>query len=142
MAYAAVWFVVLLLLALWSLTAWGLHAVGVWTLTHAGDLGGAAAGIGQGMGAVELPAWLAIWVPRELIEFLPAMLADLGPFMQAVLETAPALAGGITVLAWVIWALGSLMLVGAGVAGHLGVVAWRRGKAMPALRARLMPGGS
>jgi hypothetical protein len=53
-----------------------------------------------------------------------------------VLGTAPALAGGITVLAWVIWAIGSLMLVGAGVAGHLGLATWRGRKGLATLAQR------
>ncbi len=136
MVYAIVWSVVLLLLALWSLTVWALNAVGVWTLSHADQLGGAASGIGEGVGAMRLPEWLSIWVPREVVEVLPAMLADLGPFMQSVLETAPALAGGITVLAWVIWAIGGLILIGAGVAGHLGLATWRGRKGLASLAQR------
>jgi hypothetical protein len=46
MFYAISWFVVLALVALWSLAAWALHAVGVWTLTNAGALSGAASGAG------------------------------------------------------------------------------------------------
>ncbi|RZS53144.1 hypothetical protein [Sphaerotilus mobilis] len=122
MSYALVWSVTVVLLALWSFTVWALNAVSVWTLSHAGDLGGAASGVG----ALRLPEWLAIWVPQEIVQAVPAMLADLAPFVQAVLETAPVLAGGVTVLAWVIWTLGSLMLIGAGVAGHLGMAVWRR----------------
>ncbi|MGY0196409.1 hypothetical protein ACWA7J_15195 [Leptothrix sp. BB-4] len=132
MPYALVWSVVLILLALWSLTAWVLHAASVWAVTHAGGLGDVATGIG----AVRPPEWLALWVPAELLDLLPAMLADLGPFVQSLLEAAPALSGGLTVLAWAIWAIGGLMLIGAGVAGHLGLLAWRRRTTQPAMAPR------
>ncbi len=130
MPYAILWSAILFLLALWSLTAWGLHAVGAWSLTHAGDLGGAAAGIAD----LRLPEWLSIWVPAEVLQVLPAFLSDMEPFVQALLQAAPVLAGGFTVLAWVVWAFGSAILVGAGVAGHLAVATWRsrRGPTIPA----------
>ena len=44
MFYAISWFAVLSLLALWSLAAWALHAVAVWTVSNAGALTGAASG--------------------------------------------------------------------------------------------------
>jgi hypothetical protein len=40
------WFAVIALLALWSLAAWALHAVAVWTVSNAGALTGAASGAG------------------------------------------------------------------------------------------------
>ena len=46
MFYALSWFFVVALLALWSLAAWALHAVAVWTVSNAGvirRLPGAAA---------------------------------------------------------------------------------------------------
>lgn len=132
MPYAIVWSLVLFLLALWSLTAWALHAVSVWTVTHAGGLGGVA----TGLGAIRPPEWLAIWVPAEVLDVLPALFADLGPLVQSLLEAAPALSGGLTVLAWAVWAFGALMLIGAGVAGHLGLLAWRRRAGPPVLPTR------
>jgi hypothetical protein len=43
-----------------------------------------------------------------------------------MLQAVPALAGGLTVAAWVIWALGSLLLVLLGVGLHLLIAMWRR----------------
>ncbi len=45
MFYALSWFVVFGLLALWSLGAWGFHAVAVWAVTNAGALAGATSGV-------------------------------------------------------------------------------------------------
>lgn len=36
MFYAINWFVVVVLLALWSFTAWALHALAAWTVSNAG----------------------------------------------------------------------------------------------------------
>jgi hypothetical protein len=137
MLYALAWFVVFLLVGLWSLTTWALHAVAVWVVTHAGALTG---GVTGWEGPV-LPDWLAVWMPAEWLQGVGAMLASLAPFVESLLQSMPSLAGLLTVAAWVIWALGSalLVLVGAGV--HLAVALWRRksgssgphpGRALPA----------
>lgn len=104
MFYALSWFVVIALLALWSLTAWALHAVLVWGLSHAGALSGAASGDSP----LSLPGWLSPWVPQELV--------------QAV----PALAGGLSVATWVLWGMGSVVLVLLGAALHLLIALFRR----------------
>lgn len=59
MVYVLSWFMVLSLLALWSLVAWALHAAAVWAVSNAGALTGAASGVGN----LSLPDWLAPWVP-------------------------------------------------------------------------------
>jgi hypothetical protein len=59
MFYLLSWFAVASLLALWSLAAWALHAVAVWSVSNAGALSGAASGVGS----IALPDWLAPWVP-------------------------------------------------------------------------------
>ncbi|MDP4302959.1 hypothetical protein [Leptothrix discophora] len=123
MPYALVWSAVFALLALWSLTAWALHAVGVWTVMNAGALGGVTAGLG---GAWQWPAWLAPWVPPALTAAVADAFTALAPFVHGLLHAAPALAGGVTVAAWGVWAVGGLLLVMLGVAGHAAIVVWRR----------------
>jgi hypothetical protein len=127
MLYALAWFVVLLLVGLWSLTTWALHAVAVWVVTQAGALTG---GVTGWEGPV-LPDWLAVWMPAEWLQGLGAMLASMAPLVESLLQSMPSLAGLLTVAAWVIWALGSalLVLVGAGV--HLALALWRRRHAGP-----------
>ena len=120
--YAIIWFVVVALLALWSLAAWALHAVGIWTVSNAGALSGAASGVG----AVRLPEWLARWVPQELSQPLTALLSGLGPVVDGLLQAAPALADGLTAASWVVWGIGSVLLVLLGAALHLLIALWRR----------------
>jgi hypothetical protein len=122
MFYALNWFVVASLIALWSLAAWTLHAVVVWTVSNAGALSGAA----SGASAMAVPDWLAPWVPPEIAQWVSQLLAGLGPVVDGLLQAAPALAGGVTVATWVVWGIGSVLLVLLGAGLHLLIALWRR----------------
>lgn len=118
MFYALSWVVVLGLLALWSLAAWGLHGVAVWAVSQAGALTGAA----SGATGLRLPDWLAPWVPADVVQAAMALVSGLAPAVDSLLQAAPALAGGLTLVAWVVWALGTLLLVVLGAADRKSVV--------------------
>ncbi len=122
MFYALSWFLVFGLVALWSLAVWALHAVAVWSVSNADTLSGVAQGA-EGLG---LPVWLSPWVPAEEVEAMTALLTDLAPVVEALLQTVPALTGSLTLVSWVIWGLGSglLLLLGAGL--HVVIAMWRR----------------
>lgn len=105
MFYAISWFVSLSLLAIWSLLCWGVHAFTVWAMSSAGALATGAAGAAS-VQAVLLPAWLQGWIPPELLQTLESWVTSAGPMLQGVLESVPALAGAVTVLAWGIWGWG------------------------------------
>lgn len=122
MLYALSWFFVFSLFALWSLAAWAVHAVAVWTVSNAGALTGVASDV-EGL---RLPEWLVPWVPPEIAQAMTSLLSGFAPVVESLLQTAPALAGGLTMATWVIWGLGSalLLLLGAGL--HLLIAMWRR----------------
>ena len=122
MFYALSWFLIFFFLVLWSLTVWAANAVALWTIAQAGTWNGAAAGAAS----LALPDWLAPWVPPEMAQALMAMLAGVAPMVESLLQSAPALAGGITVAAWVVWALGGIMLLLLGVGLHMLMAMWRR----------------
>jgi hypothetical protein len=122
MFYAFSWFFVASLIALWSLAAWALHAVAAWAVSGAGALSGAA----SGAGAMAVPDWLARWVPPEIAQGVSQLLAALGPVVDGLLQAAPALAGGVTVATWVVWGIGSVLLVLLGAGLHLLIALWRR----------------
>ena len=122
MSYALCWFVVVALLGLWSVAAWTLHAVAAWALANAG----AVAGAGPVAGTLQFPDWLVPWVPPQVAPFLSELLAGLGPVVDGLLQAAPALAGGITVVTWLVWGVGSVLLVLLGAALHLLIALWRR----------------
>ena len=81
MIYALIWFLVFGLLALWSLAAWAMNAVAVWTVSNAGAMTGAASGVES----LRLPEWLALWVPPEIVLGVTALLAGLAPIVGSVL---------------------------------------------------------
>ena len=113
MRYALSWFVNFSLLGLWSLAAWMVHAVAVWAVSNASALTGAASGVD----GLRLPEWLVPWVPPEIVQVISSPLQGLAHVVERLLEAAPALAGGLTVATWVIWGIGSalLVLLGAGM---------------------------
>ena len=122
MFYALSWFVVFALLALWSLAAWALHAVAVWTVSNAGAL----TGVASGASTVSLPGWLTPWMPPEVAQSASQLMAGLAPFVDSLLQAAPALAGGLMAATWVIWGIGSVLLVLLGAGLHLLIALWRR----------------
>jgi hypothetical protein len=46
--------------------------------------------------------------------------------VDSLLQAAPALAGGLTVATWVVWGIGSVLLVLMGTGLHLLIALWRR----------------
>ena len=105
--YALSWSVMLILLALWSLAAWAFHSIAAWTVSNAGVLA-------EGSGAIQslrAPDWLAPWIPPELALAFTTLLSTLSPAIEAALNQAPALAGGLSVAVWAVWGVGSALLV-------------------------------
>lgn len=122
MFYALSWFVVLGLLALWSLGVWAFHAVAVWAVLNAGSLSGAASGV-EGL---RLPDWLAPWIPPEMVQLVTSLFSGLAPVVEGLFQAVPALAGGLSVATWVIWGLGSVVLILVGAGLHLLIAMGRR----------------
>lgn len=105
--YALSWFAVICLLALWSFAAWTFHAAGAWAVAQAGVLAGSP-GAGDTLG---VPAWLAPWMPPELMALFTSMLSAVTPGIGATLEGAPALAGGLSATVWWVWGVGAAVLI-------------------------------
>ncbi|MFG6412981.1 hypothetical protein ACG02S_03605 [Roseateles sp. DC23W] len=123
------WSVVAVLAGLWSVTVWLCHVVVAALLGGAGHLP---------VKEIALPEAWTNWLPQPVSESITQMLEAAQPVLAAVLDYVPALAGGLTVVAWVVWALGAALLVLAGVASHLALRWWRRSQ-RPAPRATLRP---
>ncbi len=123
MFYALNWFVVVGLFMLWSLAAWAFHSLAVWTVANAGVLSGGAGALG----ALQVPGWLAVWIPAEYASSLNAIAAYLAPVVQAVVDWAPAMAGGVSMAVWTVWAIGAVLLI---LLGFLisGLIAVLRGR--------------
>ncbi len=122
MLFAISWIVVFLLLAFWSLTVWALHAVAIWTLSNAGALTSDPSGTRD----FRLPEGLAQWIPPEAAQAFASLIADLRPMADSLLQSAPALAGGVTVASWLLWGVGAVLLVLLGAGLHWLIAAARR----------------
>lgn len=122
MFYALSWFLSLALLALWSLACWGLHAAAVWGMAGAGALAGGSAALGTAL----WPDWVNVWIPPQLTGDVQALLASIGPMVEAALATVPALSGAVTVLAWTIWGLGAALLLALAIGAHVLIALFKR----------------
>jgi hypothetical protein len=122
MFYALSWLFVLGLLALWSLGAWALHAITLWSTSNVGALSGHAKAVEE----LNLPAWLAPWFPVEWVSAMKAMAAAMMPMVESVLAHAPDLGGGLSVVVWVLWGAGGLLLLLLGAALHAVIALLRR----------------
>ena len=73
-----------------------------------------AGALAGGPGAIEslrVPDWLAPWIPPELALAFTSMLSASSPAIEAALDQAPALAGGLSVATWTIWGVGIALIV-------------------------------
>lgn len=111
MFHLIIWLLTLGLLAIWSLGAWAFHSMAAWAVTNAGVLAG-----GSVAGVLRLPDWLAPWVPPELADLLTSLLSAFAPAVEGLIGWMPALAGGLSVVVWGVWALGSVLLLVLGLA--------------------------
>jgi hypothetical protein len=123
MYYALNWFVVVSLLILWSLAAWAFHSIAVWTVANAGTLAGSAGSIET----LQVPVWLAPWIPSEYSSSLNLVVSSLTPAIQTVLEWAPAMADGLSIAVWTVWAIGAVLVIVLGflVTGLIAVLSRR-----------------
>ncbi len=122
MFYVLSWSVMFVLLVLWSLTVWTFHSIAAWTVSNAGVLA-------EGSGAIEglrAPGWLAPWIPSELTLAVSSTLSALNPAIEAALGQAPALADGLSAAVWVVWGIGSTLIVILGLVSSRLITVLRR----------------
>ena len=110
MFFAITWFLVLTLLAIWSVSVWVSHSLVFWSLTHVGAL------VDRPQHAEALPGWIAIWIPPEWAVTFQAITEAVVPVVESALSALPSAAQWLTPLAWISWGIGLLILVGAGLA--------------------------
>jgi hypothetical protein len=55
--------------------------------------------------------WLAPWIPPDLTLAVSSTLSALSPALETVLGQAPSLAGGLSAAVWVVWGIGSTLIV-------------------------------
>lgn len=110
-----IWGVAAGLLLLWSIGSWALAALLEWAAGLVGaQAGNAAGGIGEAArqaADLQLPPWLEPWLPSAALKDWSDLIEALAPWVESLLGLAPALAGWITPLIWVVWTLGALALL-------------------------------
>jgi hypothetical protein len=121
MFYTLSWLLIIGLFGLWSFAIWAVHAVSAWAASKSGALVG-----GSAAEALSPPEWLAVWIPADVVHGLLSAAAALKPLADMLLGTAPALAGALSVVLWLVWGLGSLLLIVLGLVLHGGIALLRR----------------
>lgn len=124
------WVVVGVLLAVWSAVVWLGQVLLSALLGGAGHLP---------VKDLSLPEAWTRWLPQGVSESMTQAIEAAQPLLQAVLAQMPALAGGTSVVAWVIWAVGAALLLAAGVASHIGLRWWQRSQQPTVPRVTLIP---
>ena len=124
------WIVVGVLLAVWSAGVWLGQLLLSALLNGAGHLPVKDLGLPE--------AWTR-WIPQGISESITQAIEAAQPMRQTALDTMPALASGVTVLAWVTWVVGAGLLLLAGGASHAGLRWWQRHQQAQAPRATLLP---
>lgn len=114
MPYSLLWTVIVGLLAIWSTGVWMLHALLVWSMSGAGALADQA----QQLGSVNLPNWLPPWLPPEWAPWLQDVATGLLSMLTSALTMLPSATGWLGPLAWLVWAIGLLMLVAVAALGQ------------------------
>ena len=115
--YLLTWLVLGLLAALWSLASWAFHSLALWTVAALGSQAEGLPTLGARLSDLQLPNWLAPWVPEGLLQGLAEFVDLFAPLLKGVLETMPVLGDWLSPLVWLIWGLGIflLLLLGGGL---------------------------
>ncbi|MCV2363204.1 hypothetical protein LNV23_07030 [Paucibacter sp. DJ1R-11] len=115
--YLLTWLVLGLLAALWSLASWAFHSLALWTVAALGSQAEGLPTLGARLSDLQLPSWLASWVPEGLLQGLAEFVDLFAPLLKGVLETMPVLGDWLSPLVWLIWGLGIflLLLLGGGL---------------------------
>ena len=122
MLLALAWFVVLALLAVWSMCVWLLHSIAVWSTTGAGSLVAQS----KQIDSLTLPNWVGVWVPPELMLALKSSVSTVLPFVESALGALPAATAWLSPLAWIVWGFGALLLIAVGAVIHVAMSMMRK----------------
>lgn len=126
MLYAVMWAMVSLLIIFWSVTAWGLHTAVQWLAGLEPDkLEAATAAAGdatrEAVPPLGIPEWVTVNLPPGIVEAWLAWVQALLPWLQSLLLQAPALIDWLSPAIWIVWGLGTFLLLLAGIAMHVGI---------------------
>jgi len=131
--YLVIWVLVGLLTALWSLAAWAFHSLSIWTVAALGAQAEGLPSLGARLSDLQLPAWLAPWIPDGLLRGLAELVDLLAPMLKYLLDLMPTLADWLSPLIWLGWGVGVFLLVllGGGLSLLLKLMQAKSAVAMP-----------
>jgi hypothetical protein len=114
---ALVWLVFLLLTAFWTGLVALTEQLSQWLLASmaAGQVGELASVAGQW----PVPAWLGFWVDTAWLKSLQEAGVGLVQWLSNVMPSSQGLMSWISPLLWLVWGLGTLLLLVAAVMGHM-----------------------
>lgn len=115
MFYTITWLLMALLLALWSVAAWVLHALAQWSGAQTGAMAGLPTQLGTLPSTLSAPDWLSLWLSPGAQESWAALLTSFNPLFESLLAFAPALLALLVPAIWLVWALGAVLLVALGL---------------------------
>jgi len=109
-----IWSSFVLITLLW--TAFAVIAVNVsdWVM----GLLASGGSLTDPMAALNLPAWLALWVPPELVSAIQGTITGTWALLEPWLPSASTLGSIMSVLIWLSWGVGAVLLLGLAIAGH------------------------
>ena len=77
------------------------------------------AALGDQIAALNLPAWVALWVQPEWITALQTTVVGLFSMVQPWLPSPDTLGSVMAVLVWLTWGVGALVLLALAITGHV-----------------------
>ncbi|RYH69815.1 MAG: hypothetical protein EON54_02180 [Alcaligenaceae bacterium] len=108
------WLFVAVLLAIWSFGIWVLEATAAWTLSNASDMAAKTTDIA----GLPIPPWLTPWMPPEVTQWFASLVGSLPAMVEALDRAVPMLADGLSVMSWMVWAIGCAVLLLIGIGMH------------------------
>lgn len=118
----ALWVITALIALVWTLLAGSAAWVAGWAVDHLDE---AMKGL-QSASGLPWPAWITLWIDPAWLEGIrQAVTVSIAALTESLPWITPVL-GWVPAAIWVVWGLGSLMLLGVAGAVHLGLSAWQR----------------
>ena len=109
-----IWSCFLVLSLLWT----GMAVVAVNVSDWALGLLGSGAPLGNQVAALNLPAWVGLWVQPEWIAAIQATMTGVFSMIQPWLPSTDTLGTVVSALVWLSWGLGVLVLLALAAGGH------------------------
>jgi hypothetical protein len=109
-----IWSSFLILVLLWT----GMAMVAVSVSDWAMGLLGSGTALSDQVAALNLPAWVSLWVPPELVTAIQGTITDTLAMVGPWLPSPDTLSMLMSVLVWGAWGVGALLLLALALGAH------------------------